>query len=36
VEAVAYSWIIEHGYQADFDKLPWKGKYDAKKSSEKP
>jgi hypothetical protein len=24
------------GYQPDFDKLPWKGKYDAKKSSEKP
>jgi hypothetical protein len=24
------------GYRPDFDKLPWKDKYDAKKSSEKP
>ena len=24
------------GYQPAFDKLPWKDKYDAKKSSEKP
>ena len=24
------------GYQPDFDKLPWKEKYVAKKSSEKP
>jgi len=23
------------GYQPDFDKLPWKGEYDAKKPSEK-
>ena len=23
------------GYQSDFDKLPWKNKYDAKKSSER-